>query len=674
MKRNLKTRFFLGFMSSAFLICGTGNLLSMDVFAATEHWNDASASATAWDSWKTNWSTFSSDFEHVSLTPGADETKLNYAWYSKKQETPAVRISKNADMSVPAEFKGTQTAITLTGLTDYFSNKVTVSGLEENTEYYYQIYQDGAWQSVKIYKTNSFSNFSFLYVGDPQIGASTGQTSSETDTMSEADANLAARNDAYNWTNVLFNALSAHSNVSFIVSAGDQVNTASNETEYAGFLGASVLSSIPLASTIGNHDSKSSQYSLHFNNPNSFTSDMTDYTTGETLAGSDYYYTYGNVLFIVIDTNNYNCATHENVIKKAVTDYPDAKWRVVTFHQDIYGSGADHSDSDGMILRTQLTPIMDKYDIDVVMQGHDHTYSRSYELTSDGSTHSSYDSSNYKTDSSAYASDNNCYDITDTTKSGTVVNPEGTLYLEANSSTGSKFYNLITAQQDFISERSQTWTPSYSVINVTDTSFKITTYDAESGQELSGSSSYTIEKKAVPQTISSAGSYVRTYASGATFNLNAKTDGDGTLSYHSSDASVASVDQTGKVTLKGEGIVSISITASGTEQYETVSKTVTIYSKPKTEVVKAVSQKKNQVNVSWVKDSKASGYQVIIAQNKNYTRAVSTYTVTPSTDISQTVKGLVGGSTYYVKARSYKTSGNARVYGEFSSIKTVKCK
>ena len=53
------------------------------------------------------------------------------------------------------------------------------------------------------------------------------------------------------------------------------------------------------------------------------------------------------------------------------------KWKVVMFHQDIYGSGYDHSDSDGMVLRTQLTPLMDKYDIDVVLQGHDHTYSRS---------------------------------------------------------------------------------------------------------------------------------------------------------------------------------------------------------------------------------------------------------------------------------------------------------
>ena len=68
--------------------------------------------------------------------------------------------------------------------------------------------------------------------------------------------------------------------------------------------------------------------------------------------------------------NNYNCATHENVIKEAVEANPDATWRVLMFHQDIYGSGYDHSDSDGIVLRTQLTPIIDKYDFDAVLQGH----------------------------------------------------------------------------------------------------------------------------------------------------------------------------------------------------------------------------------------------------------------------------------------------------------------
>ena len=46
----------------------------------------------------------------------------------------------------------------------------------------------------------------------------------------------------------------------------------------------------------------------------------------------------------------------------------DAKWKVLMFHHDIYGSGYDHSDSDGMVLRTQLTSIIDEAGFDVVLQ------------------------------------------------------------------------------------------------------------------------------------------------------------------------------------------------------------------------------------------------------------------------------------------------------------------
>lgn len=104
------------------------------------------------------------------------------------------------------------------------------------------------------------------------------------------------------------------------------------------------------------------------------------------------------------------------------------------------------------MLRTQLTPLMDEYDIDVVLQGHDHTYSRTYQLSSTGTEDNS-----------------TCYTINGDVASGTVIDPEGTVYLETNSATGSKFYELIESQQDYVAERSQTWTPSYSVLSVDET-------------------------------------------------------------------------------------------------------------------------------------------------------------------------------------------------------------
>ena len=566
---------------SAIMLAGavTSGMTNTTVYAATEHYNDASKDSTDWQNWKNNWDAYSSNYENVSLTPGVNETQLNLAWYSHTQETPKVRISTSAEINETnsTEFTGSQTtAVEISGQ-QYYSNKVTVTGLTENTKYYYQVLKNGEWQAKQEYSTKSFTNFSFLYVGDPQIGASKGQGNSESETLnaknaleSTAEQNLAGRNDSYNWNKILNNAMADHPEVSFLVSAGDQVNYAVNEREYAGYLGADALKSLPVSTTIGNHDSGSEQYSFHYNNPNVQTEEST--TAGKTKAGTDYYYTYGGVLFIVLDTNNYNCATHKNVIAKAVSENPNAKWRVVMFHQDIYGSGLDHSDSDGMVLRTQLTPIMDEYDIDVVLQGHDHTYSRTYQLKGDGAQHTAF--SKGQENEANFIEQNNCYQIVSDTIGGKVVNPEGTVYLEANSATGSKFYNLIATKQDFISERSQTWTPTYSVISVTDNTFSVSVYDSATRKALAGSTAYTIVKSNTVQ-ITGTDTYTKTLGDAA-FTLDAAASNGASLSYDSSDENVATVSKNGKVSICGVGTAKIKITTEATEQYLAGEKEVVI--------------------------------------------------------------------------------------------------
>ena len=475
----------------------------LSVFAATEHWNDASvnqqAESGAWAAWKTEWETVKKDYQKVAITVGADETKLNFSWYSKTKETPKVRVALSKDMKNAVEFAGTQAEtpkyISADGVSvssaeegeAYYASKVSAEGVEENTTYYYQYFQNGEWSEAAKFTTQDFDSFKALLFGDPQIGACSGQQSSEGDTMS---GQLAARNDAFNWNITLNTALAANPDTNFLMTAGDQINTSKNEYEYAGFLNASALQNYALSTAIGNHDSSNSNYSDHYNNPHTGLS-----TEGATVAGTDYYYTYGNTLFIILDTNNYNCASHEAVMKKAVEENPDAQWRVVMFHQDIYGAGDPHWDSDGMVLRTQLTPLMDKYDIDVVLQGHDHTYSRTYQLSSDGKEHTAYNKDNYRNDPE-YQEQNNCYVINSDVVGGTVIDPAGTVYLETNSSTGSKFYELEVGQQDFIAEKNQTWTPSYSVLSVDENSFTIATYDVTTGELLGDSSIYTIVKSA----------------------------------------------------------------------------------------------------------------------------------------------------------------------------------
>ena len=143
----------------------------------------------------------------------------------------------------------------------------------------------------------------------------------------------------------------------------------------------------------------------------------------------------------------------------------------------------------------------------------------------------------------------------------------------ANSATGSKFYNLIASKQDFISERSQTWTPTYSVVKVTDKKFSVTTYDATTRKQLQGSTTYTIVKDAVKQTIQAKNSYKKTVGDKA-FSLNAKAKTP--LTYTSSDKKIATIDKNGKVTVKKAGKVTITVKAAATSQYQAAGKTITI--------------------------------------------------------------------------------------------------
>ena len=57
-----------------------------------------------------------------------------------------------------------------------------------------------------------------------------------------------------------------------------------------------------------------------------------------------------------------------------------------------------------------------------------------------------------------------------------VVDPKGILYLTASSSSGSKYYDLVSRQQSYIASRWQEDVPTYSLIDVTETTMTINTY------------------------------------------------------------------------------------------------------------------------------------------------------------------------------------------------------
>ena len=336
------------------------------------------------------------------------------------------------------------------------SNKVALKDyLVENMTYYYQYSTNGVdWSDTYTYKTHSFSDYQAVLVGDPQIGASGSNGQGTQD-----DTDIAV--NTYAWNKTLQKALGAGGiaeNASFILSAGDQIDYSSSgtngsgeiirEQEYAGFLYPDVLRSTPLATTIGNHESMVDDYSLHYNNPNAS-------TLGSTESGGDYYYSYGDTLFISLNSNSRNVEEHRQLMKEAVASHEDAKWKVVLFHHDIYGSGSPHSDVDGANLRILFAPLMDEFNIDLCLTGHDHSYARTYQIL-DGKV--------IETDG---VSEN----------ASKAYNPEGTLYIAAGSASGSKFYTLNTVKQYYIAERSNTPEPTFSTIDFSGDSLTIKTYD-----------------------------------------------------------------------------------------------------------------------------------------------------------------------------------------------------
>lgn len=428
----------------------------------TQKLNNGLTSTSDYNDWYNNqWNNQESgemDTGKIVLTPGAKATDLNFAWYSEETGTPTVKISTNQDMSGAKTVTGSADKINKNNSFKNYtaSNKVALKDyLVENMTYYYQYSTNGVdWSDTYTYKTHSFSDYQAVLVGDPQIGASGSNGQGTQD-----DTDIAG--NTYAWNKTLQKALGAGGiaeNASFILSAGDQIDYSSSgtngsgeiirEQEYAGFLYPDVLRSTPLATTIGNHESMVDDYSLHYNNPNAS-------TLGSTESGGDYYYSYGDTLFISLNSNSRNVEEHRQLMKEAVASHEDAKWKVVLFHHDIYGSGSPHSDVDGANLRILFAPLMDEFNIDLCLTGHDHSYARTYQIL-DGKV--------IETDG---VSEN----------ASKAYNPEGTLYIAAGSASGSKFYTLNTVKQYYIAERSNTPEPTFSTIDFSGDSLTIKTYD-----------------------------------------------------------------------------------------------------------------------------------------------------------------------------------------------------
>jgi LPXTG-motif cell wall-anchored protein len=411
----------------------------------------------------------------IALSPGKDQSELNFTWYSVKTSGDSeVQIAKKADydgQTFPVDkaqtFKGNKND----GNDNYSSNKVVATGITKATDYVYRVGDGSNWSSVYTYSTENPSAYNFLLAGDPQIGAS---------------GNI--DNDKNGWVATMNKASASFPNSSFLLSVGDQVNNGgelnggSNEGEYSAYFAPDQFKSLPIAAIPGNHETYGVGHNTHFNVPNESTYGS---ISSAPTTGGDYYFTYGNTLFMMLNSNDLNAADHEAFMKDAIAKNPNATWKVVSLHHSIYSS-ADHATDDDIIARRNSLPqIFTNLGVNVVLDGHDHCYTRTYQMVGN--------------EPKAQANDKK---FTVTNPSGTayqdetVVNPTGVAYITANSASGSKYYEMQQANGKSYYEavKNQNHTPTFSNVEVTDNSLTITTYRTDNLEKIDR---YTLAKNDV---------------------------------------------------------------------------------------------------------------------------------------------------------------------------------
>ncbi|MCW2602003.1 MAG: metallophosphoesterase family protein [Pseudonocardiales bacterium] len=347
----------------------------------------------------------------IVLGVGATESQRVVSWYASANTAQVVQLAPTSAVLngvFPAGALTFAATVAANAVNGGFNGHATVNGLQENIAYSYRVGVEGAWSPTYAFKTQAFEgDFDFLFYGDPQIGSS---------------GNV--QKDAAGWADTLNVSLAANPNAELLVSGGDQVETANTESQWDAFLASDKLRQYPWAATIGNHDVGGKAYEQHFWTPN--TDRSTPYYAGNAAvqSGGDYWYIYKDVLFIDLNSNAYaNGAdtAHVAYVTDVVNTHGgEAKYTVLVYHHSIYSPAAHANDGDNKQRRLDFPTAFSNLGVDLVLQGHDHSYSRSYEL-----------------------------------KNGQKANPDeqpgaaqveqgegGVIYVTANSASGSKYYDL----------------------------------------------------------------------------------------------------------------------------------------------------------------------------------------------------------------------------------------
>jgi hypothetical protein len=203
-----------------------------------------------------------------------------------------------------------------------------------------------------------------------------------------------------------------------------------------------------MTATYGNHDKKGNTYKYFVNLPNA------NKAISTSPDGDEYYFRYGDVLFINLNSTNFNVFNAYNFVKKAVAKNLDAKWRVVMFHHDIYGPGHHAGDDDTKLLSAIYSAICDEFDIDICLTGHEHYYGRSYFMYDDKIVDMDYTQNK-------------------------AVDPEGTLYFTSGSASGRNRMYDEPFDYEWLCFEYMSEELTYSTVEFDDNTFSLNTYDLD---------------------------------------------------------------------------------------------------------------------------------------------------------------------------------------------------
>ncbi|HOH31543.1 MAG TPA: metallophosphoesterase family protein, partial [Candidatus Hydrogenedentes bacterium] len=290
--------------------------------------------------------------EQICLTWNGDPaTSMTIQWRSSPEVDDGIlqfRESTKTDMSVteviPNKLQLTDSGTRNDPVNNRFS--VVLNNLTPETSYDYRVACDGAFSEWRAFTTAPFpaQSFSFVYMGDPQVGLDT-------------------------WGKLVHEADTRHPDTAFYVVAGDNVNRGNNRDEWDALFHAAggVFDRKPYVPALGNHDCPGGD------RPRLFLELLTLPENGPRELEQERAYSlkYGNALFLVLDSNSDLEAQARWMEEQMNTSL--ATWKFAVYHHPAYSSAPLR---DNVELREKWGVLFDKYHVDMALQGHDHGYLR----------------------------------------------------------------------------------------------------------------------------------------------------------------------------------------------------------------------------------------------------------------------------------------------------------